>query len=562
MIKFKRVKIENFMSIESEELFFEDGIFSFEGKNGDGKTTSVLAILQGLFNKNVKSGSDVIEETYNRVTGKPYRIEIEFDKNGTTFLIINNRIGNGIQILKDTVDISKKGIKNQLKQIEDIVGYNYSLFSAFYYLSTTTLQNVFDVSSDNNLVYRFFDIETLKLLEKKLRQQQKTIKTDNKIIDANIASLDKQIKMLKGFKSLDKEKLLNKKMILQDSLIALQGSSDYKKLNILSNELSKIDKDLQDLFVGFKELKSQQNLLKEQQKQLESGICPTCGSKVITQNGNITLQINDLDSNMKAILNKKTKIEDKRKDMGEVYRSLKETLNIKEREVKKELSAIDSQLVIFEQEEKKYKQLKDNIEEIEKQLSLYQEQKTENLGVLRYIDIALGILKSNAISSEYMNSFITLLNSKINELSDFLLFNIKITISENKGKLKYTFIDAGVVKTLNGLSAGEKTRVALITLFAVLETLRILSGNEFNLLVLDELLGVLDDLGLELLQQLLDRYRSKMTVFVVLHHNEIDRSYFDGCYKAVKTNGITKITKEIKWKIILLIMYQNGQQKY
>jgi DNA repair exonuclease SbcCD ATPase subunit len=234
MINFKRIKIENFMSIKEQEIVFDNGIFAFEGKNGEGKTTTVLALLQGLFNKNVKSGSDVIEETYNRITGKPYRIEIEFEKSGSVFLIINDRIKNAIQIFQDNKDISVKGIKNQLKQIENILGYNYQLFSSFYYLSTITLQNVFDVSSDNNLVYRFFDIETLKLIEKKLKQQSREIKTDIKIIDANINSLDKQIKMLNNFQHLDRENLMNKKMLLQDTLLALQSSSDYKKMNVLN----------------------------------------------------------------------------------------------------------------------------------------------------------------------------------------------------------------------------------------------------------------------------------------------------------------------------------------
>jgi DNA repair exonuclease SbcCD ATPase subunit len=544
MIQFKRIKIENFMSIKEQEIVFDNGVFAFEGKNGEGKTTTVLALLQGLFNKNVKSGSDVIEETYNRITGKPYRIEVEFEKNGSIFLIINDRIRNTIQIFQDNKDISVKGIKNQLKQIESILGYNYQLFSSFYYLSTITLQNIFDVSSDNNLVYRFFDIETLKLIEKKLKQQNKEIKTDIKIIDANITSLDKQIKMLNNFQHLDRENLMNKKMLLQDTLLALQNSSEYKKMNVLSEEIDKIQKKITEYFVNFKELKSQYSLLKEQQKKLEKGICPVCGSKVDTQNDTITKQLTELEKKMSDILSKRDKQEDKKSGMDNVLRELKATINIKEQELRKEINTIDSQLVVFEQEEKKYQQLKDNVGELEKQLELFTKQKQEKLVIVRYINTSLAILKSNAITEEYLQSFIALLNNKIVELSELLDFNIQVRITENKGKLKFSFVRNGITHTLNSLSAGEKTRVAVITLFAILETLQILSNNKFNLLVLDELLGQLDDEGVEVLQQILNRYRDKMTIFVMLHHNEIPLNFFDAVYKVKKTNGITNINKE------------------
>jgi DNA repair exonuclease SbcCD ATPase subunit len=136
------------------------------------------------------------------------------------------------------------------------------------------------------------------------------------------------------------------------------------------------------------------------------------------------------------------------------------------------------------------------------------------------------------------------LNNKILELSELLDFNIQVRIKENKGKLKFSFVRGGITHTLNSLSAGEKTRVAVITLFAILETLQILSNNKFNLLVLDELLGQLDDEGVEVLQQILNRYRGKMTIFVMLHHNEIPLNFFDAVYKVKKVNGITHINKE------------------
>jgi len=141
-------------------------------------------------------------------------------------------------------------------------------------------------------------------------------------------------------------------------------------------------------------------------------------------------------------------------------------------------------------------------------------------------------------------SFILLLNSKIAQISQMTGLDIEIIAYELKGKIDFRFKDNGVEKTLNSLSSGEKTRVALVVLFAIFETLQLFTQNKLNILVLDELLGVLDERGIEMLKVLLEQYRKQMAVFVVLHHNEIEKEFFDTYIKVLKENGLTQIEVE------------------
>jgi len=541
MIEFKYIDIENFMSIKKERVVFENGIYSLSGKNMAGKTTTILALLQGLYNKNIKSGSDKIEETYNKITKLPYKIEINFFKNNKEYLVINDRVNNSISILEDDIDISPKSIKAQLKKIEDIIGFSYTIFSSFYYLSTTTLLDIFNVSSDNNLVYKFFDIETIKLLEKELKTRQKELKLDIQMVSANLKSIDKQINMLTNFKQIDKEGLLNKKSILQEALLTLLDSNESKKVKLLHNEISKLDNQLNSLKVEYKAHQAKLSILEKQKATFDRGICPVCGSNVENMTTSLTQELEDLHKLKDNILAQKVQIDTKKDNILSILVESETNLKIKQTELNNEIQSIDAQLLVYEEEERRYKQLADNLIHLEKEKLIFKEKYSDIQDELAYISVALAVIKSNAITKEYLNNFIVLLNSKIKELSEYVNFTTDIIISETRGKLKFKFVEGNIEKTLNALSAGEKTRVALITLFSVLETLSILANNKFNLLVLDELLGVLDEEGVETLKLLLQKYKDNMCIFVVLHHNEIDSNFFDGVYNVHKTNGITNI---------------------
>ena len=534
------------MSIEHLEFEFKNGVNAVVGENGAGKTQTLIALLQAFYNKNPKSDTDVLNETYNKITQQPYKIKVYFVKNDDKYIVINDRQSNKIVIFENDIDISPKGIKNQLNKIEEILGMNYNTFSAFYYLSTVSIKNIFNVSNSENLVYKFFDIETVEALNKFLKDKNKEFKKEYQLLMTTIKSTERQLNMLNDFEMVDKEKLINRKLILQESLLNLQESKEKKKIVLLQNKLKSIDEKIQLLKQDFYSYDNTRKYIKKQLEQLKGGICPVCGSKVESNVKSLQKEYDEIFNKQKEISEKKNKLLQERQQVNEILENLQNEYEIKEEKVKRELSSIEDKLLMYEKDFEKYQRLQKNIEILQSEKKQVLERLKEIKQYLAYTSVGLSVIKSNAITKEYLKSFVILLNNKINEITKLVNFNLQIIVLEHKGKITFTFIHNGIEKTLNSLSSGEKTRVALIVLFAVLDTLQLLSQNKLNLLVLDELLGVLDEKGIKVLKTLLNVYRKQIAIYVVLHHNEIAESYFDNVYYVYKENNLTNIKEKEK----------------
>jgi len=544
MIRFVSIEIENFSSIEHLYLEFENGIYTLLGDNGSGKTSILMALLQGLYNRNIKNEADNIDETYNKITGKPYCITIKFIKNDIEYVVVNDRAKNRIDIFENGKNIAKKGIKSALKQIEDIIGIDYKVFSAFYYLSIGTLNNVFDVTNEHNLVYRFFDIETIEKIAKEFRQLQRTYKQEMSMYMANIKSIDRQLNTLTNFEEIDVEKLLNKKSILLESLLSLKESKDYKKVELLENQISALENTKKDLMTEQSVLRSKIDILTKQIKEFEKGECPVCGQSVVDRQHKLQDELNDIKVQYKEVKEKLKEIEEKRNKIAEVLSKIKREIEVKKNDIEREINTIETQLLLYERNKEQYKMLSENVQMLEEQKKSYLQSYNEKKEYLIFIEIVLSIIKSQQLVKKYLQNFVLLFNKKIKELSDKLKFDTEIVVYEFRGKLEFKFIYKGVEKTINSLSSGEKTRASLIVLFAMLETLQLLSSIELNVLALDEILGVLDRKGVKLLKQMLLEYKKNKSIFLIQHHQEIENDFFDYVIEVRKEHGLTKIEEK------------------
>lgn len=76
----ERIKLENFGNVESQELFFNEGITVFSGENGEGKSTVLRAVSMGLFNRFPLTLKD-----YIRWGQDSFTIEIDFSHLGNSY---------------------------------------------------------------------------------------------------------------------------------------------------------------------------------------------------------------------------------------------------------------------------------------------------------------------------------------------------------------------------------------------------------------------------------------------------------------------------------------------
>ena len=158
MIKFKKITIQNYKSIANAVLLYDKGLWEVSGinndstfkSNGAGKSTVLEAVQQCLYNKNMKSIS--IEDTYNRSTKIGYKITIEFTKSQDAYKVINDRETGSVTVFKNNNDISEKGIANNLKLIQSIIGFDFTTFCALTYVSHQNIVQIMDSFSSSNLM--------------------------------------------------------------------------------------------------------------------------------------------------------------------------------------------------------------------------------------------------------------------------------------------------------------------------------------------------------------------------------------------------------------------------
>jgi DNA repair exonuclease SbcCD ATPase subunit len=325
--------------------------------------------------------------------------------------------------------------------------------------------------------------------------------------------------------------------MLQEALLEIDSSFEAKQIIVLENKLEEFDKKIAELKTEFMQYENTKKFIQKQIKQLESGVCPVCGQSVKGQLGNLEEELEDIKSKQIELKSQKDEIVKEKSKIEEKFEILQSNIEKRKNKIKEELKNIEDKLVFYERDKEKYDKLVEQQNDIEKDLLAVKERIRTLAEENEVIEMMLALIKSNAITHKYLTSFLLLLN----HISNMTGLDVQIFASEIKGKIVFRFEDDGVEKTLNSLSSGEKTRVALVVLFAIFETLQLFTQNKLNILVLDELLGVLDEQGIEMLKTLLEQYRQQMSVFVVLHHNEIEKEFFDLYIKVDKQNGLTQI---------------------
>jgi DNA repair exonuclease SbcCD ATPase subunit len=92
-------------------------------------------------------------------------------------------------------------------------------------------------------------------------------------------------------------------------------------------------------------------------------------------------------------------------------------------------------------------------------------------------------------------------------------------------------------------SNGEKARVKLSCLFAVVDVLELMGSTSYNLLFLDEIFSSLDDDGKEGLFNVLAYLRDKgKCIYTISHTPLVNSVVFDRVINVQKENGLAVVS--------------------
>jgi DNA repair exonuclease SbcCD ATPase subunit len=558
MLEIKTLKVSNYYSIGEVELSLQKGLHYIVGinkdietisvaSNGAGKTAIFSAIYQGLFNKNIKNPKGVIESVNNSVTGKPYSVEITFSKEGDAdYKITNDRNNNKITIERNSKEIQVKGIANQLKQIKDIIGLDFETFSALTYISQSTLQAILDTTNKDNILYQFFNVETIHKAEGLLKDERKELKNTRNLLIARLRGAEKNLSILTGFERVDLDELESNLKILTESLLSLTKDKRHIQVKMLSQQTYKLREEKAVLNAEGIGLKVQFDHLQKQQELLSQKICPVCGSDTEGMDLHFLDELITLEKAMDGLREELREKSEYLKMLEGKLTGFEDSLRDDENSIVTKINQVKSKILVVSEQNSQYEKIKFQKQEIESDIaSIYSDMGSldKKLGA---IEQCINLIKNGALVNEYLNKFRKVFVSVLKELMQKTDFGITINVSVSSGKLSYRFFDRGIEKGFNDLSAGEKTRVSLVLLISTIFTLEKVTGFSSNYLVIDEMLGVLDEEGIEMIKKFLEIIRQDKAVYLITHHNEIPIEFFDSTITFIKEKGITSLQKDVK----------------
>jgi energy-coupling factor transporter ATP-binding protein EcfA2 len=105
----------------------------------------------------------------------------------------------------------------------------------------------------------------------------------------------------------------------------------------------------------------------------------------------------------------------------------------------------------------------------------------------------------------------------------------------------------------NSFSGGEKKRIDLSVLLALMDIAKLQNSIDTNILVLDEVLDTaMDGEGVEnFLVYLKEGFKSlypDKSVYIITHRKELSEDYYDRMIVLEKKNGFTNISKIVEMK--------------
>jgi len=562
-INFNSMKIKNFYSYKNVEFKFKNGIYLVEGinkdkngilshlktSNGAGKTAFFASIYQALFNKNIKNNKATIATVNNIYSDTPYEIELDLNLDKENYLIVNSRVNGDISILNKGKNIAPKGVPAQLNFIQDLIKFNFEMFSSITYLNSQSLENVLDLTNKDSMLYQFFEVDKIKEYEKGIKRfinkTKSNIDVEKAVIEtskASLISLNQKYKELINTDLPELDSLSTKLEKLKNKYppIILKHQ---QKLDILIEQLRVHKNKSLELKIEINKIREKGKTLKEEYDLIKAGVCPICNNKIDSQDVKIRLQ--ELKKLKKHLIDKEQEeksIEDKIKNIEKEIDTVKNYIQTMEDEYINNRNNIIREIDKVKTRDKLLKSKKETEDEYNLKIKESEDIVNELEIELAVATDLLEIIKSGKLLDLTLENYTTYLQKFYNYYKELTGFEINCEIYYKNGKILNDFFTEDNAKvTFSNLSTGERTRVAIIFLISTLRTLEMLLNISINFLVLDELLGALDEDGVEMLKNILNDLKKDKSIFLITHHNEIEPEFSDFIMIVEKSNKTSQI---------------------
>lgn len=543
MLNFTKLEINHFKSIRKATLNYEAGLWKVVGinndatfdSNGSGKTSVLEAIQQCLFNKTTEP-TPIEDVSYKNPDGQiqQYRLILHFTSDTDSYVIDNDRSKMNITVTKNGTDLMYKGIPQTLKAIQQIIGMDFNTFVALTFINHDTIIDMLDNFSSSAMMRVILNFQELADLEKKLKDAKRLNEANTVNTQSSINTLQEAIDMLSSYTIIDITPYNSKKLLLEMSIQTLKDTDgvEVERLKLeyqtLLDKQSKIDSEVSAL-----------------NKSIASSKCSACGQSI-----NMTDEV--LQDYKNKVLALKALTHQKSNDVilakealdasSTSYTYALGNMEHDLRRIEQQITEIRTKNGIYEENQKKSKNLNGKLNALKVEL---EELNVENTVVTS----ALSILKRGDIHTQLLTAFISILNDNINTYKQFVSLDyVVIKATQQKMGIDFEIEDLRFKKqiSLHSLSGGEKTRLRLVVLLAMLKSVELIANVNTNILVFDESLDTLDKSASQDLAMLFDHLIHTDSKFIgmVSHGAQLSDIQFNGTLTVEKTDGTSLVRME------------------
>jgi len=592
-INFKRVKIQNFLSVGNEPVVvdFKTGLNVITGvnrdkedrRNGVGKSTVADAIYFAIYGNTLRELKK--EHIPNHVTQDTTAVELEFNINNngsiSEYKIVRTLGPSKCYIYIDDVDKTRDSISNTTKYITRIINSSPEVFQNCIIM---TINNTVPFMAKKKIEKRKFieGIFNLQVFSDMLSHIRTEYNDILRSFDIECAKYEEISNTLKSYidqkESTDKEshgqkeRLEYRRECNNTSIKELQQKSSSieldKNIQLVEEKISQLDKSKTDVRnkidtynTKLGAINSSITFTKDSLDKIGTGedSCPVClqsiddshRDHIETEKEKLRTKASELDEERLTALQKIEKANNVLTVVNESINKCNSKIlkyKLDAQEVENVKIQIDKLNEVNSQISSDIKRLSTDTTSIDKLIASTDKRlSTAQVGIddikkeLARLDIAKFVVSEEGVKSYIVKKILQLFNSKLSyylkkmDANCVCVFNeyFEEEIIDEKGKICSYF----------NFSGAERKNIDLACLFAFMDIRRLQGDVAFNFSVYDELFdSSLDERGVELVIDILKERVEKYNecIMVISHRKESAKIAQGEVIYLEKTGGITK----------------------
>ena len=531
MIRYRELVVENYKSIGKAVVEFTPGIFAIQGvtidgeysSNGSGKSSVLQAMTIVLFNKDFQGAP--IDTVSNRFTGKPFKISLSLfvEKDGVSaeYLIINNRATKRLTTYKDGV-INTKATAQSLKVIQDLLGMSEATFKFTHYITTNSILELTANLSNSTLFNEVLQVTQLKLMSAELQDVKKALMKEVDSLRLQYTEFNSVRKLLSVTEKYDVHDLRDQRDALEAELQHIMDLWS-ERVEPTQRNIDNYKDDLKELYVE----------LRQKKRTTQTGVCPLCNTHLAS--------IDEIHVAIALLENQIDTTEQEVDDMECIIDQQTIAFEMAKAELDSTLSEVSKNLILGQQLEEIHR---DTIQGTDG----YSEQALKDTHkVLRhkqrvcdYIDKARDAIRTGRIFEDIMTDFFVLVNTNILKYRAVInLTAFDVEAAAYKSGMVVIVKDKGEEIPVESLSNGEKARLSLLVLSALLESIQQTTQSNSNFILFDEATSSFDKSGIEELKDLFAHLKQlEQSCFIITHGDELAKVRFDGVLTVTKEKDV------------------------